>query len=99
MNTLDLASEAKSVLNGIHSQLSDKDPEKLQIVAQLLYDTVSLQSQALAGVDVTDKLKEVYASTLNLADADRQVAVMGILNFAQGFATRIVMAALTGAAV
>lgn len=95
---LNLAEEAKSTLKNIESNLSHKDPEKMKIVAQLLYDSVALQARALAGEDVADKIKEVYASSLNLADADRQVVVMGIINFAQGFASRVVTAALLGPA-
>lgn len=95
-NKLSLVDEAKSVLANIEANLTNKDPEKMLIVSQLLYDSVALQAKALSGEDVTDKVKEVYASSLNLADTDRQVVVMNILNFAQQFATRVVFAALTG---
>lgn len=97
MNNL-LANEAKDVLARIQGSLNYDDPEKIQLVADLLFDTVALQARALAGEDVADKIKEVYASSLNLADKDRQVVVMHILNFAQGLATRVVTAALLGVA-
>lgn len=84
------------LLETIKKQASISSPEEVELVSQIISDSMILSAKALSGENVDEEVKIVYATMLNIADGKRQVVVTHILNFVNSLIVGIVQKALLG---
>jgi len=83
-------------------QLADKilsdagvsDGKMKQDVAEIVYMSSMLASQALVGQDVEKDLKHLKSALLNFADRTRQVVVLNLVSFFQQTVATVIAKAL-----
>lgn len=90
-----LPKPVQDLIDGICGDLSLKNnPKKAALVAEIVNDSLVVGSSLTLGKDMSKELKVIEATLLNLADHERQVVVVRVLNFIQTSVTTAITGAL-----
>ncbi|TXH14531.1 MAG: hypothetical protein E6R03_09080 [Hyphomicrobiaceae bacterium] len=84
----------KDLANKIIAEAGVSDGAMQAKVAEVVFLSSLLASEAVLGKDVTASLKHLQSALLNFADKTRQVVVLNILGFFQNAVSAVVARAL-----
>lgn len=90
----DLNDALKGLANKIIADAGISDGATQAKVAEVVFLSSMLTSEAVLGKDISASLKHLQAALLNFADRTRQVVVINILGFFQNAVSSIVARAL-----